>query len=49
MISSCELVQTSLSSPLEGQRGKGGREKREGKVLLNLIIVIMVIIAPKMD
>ena len=48
MISSCDLVQTSPSSLLEGQRGKGGREEREGKVLLKLVIM-MKIITPKTD
>lgn len=46
MISSCDLVQTSPSSLLEGQREKGGGEKREGKVLLKLVIVILMKIIP---
>lgn len=43
MISSCDLVQTSPSSLLEGQREKGGGEKREGKVLLKLVILMKII------
>lgn len=46
MISSCDLVQTSPNSLLEGQREKGGGEKREGKVLLKLVIVILMKIIP---
>ena len=43
MISSCDLVQTSPSSLLEGQREKGGGEKREGKVLLKLVMLMKII------
>jgi len=50
MISSCDLVQTSPSSLLEGQRVKEGERKGRERFLLKLIIVIMMkIITPKID